>query len=64
MQIEYLKNFQKEKKNTNIFKKKMIPEISELKLINKSLNFFNPDLFLAIVGGTVIDYAKIFKFII
>ena len=53
------KEFSKEKKILIFFKKKMIPEISELKLINKSLNFFNPDLFLAVGGGTVIDYAKI-----
>jgi len=41
------------------FKKSKIPEVKELTNIIKKLNKFNPDLVLAIGGGSVLDYAKI-----
>lgn len=41
------------------FKKSYYPEYSELKNIINFINQFNPDLILAIGGGSVIDYAKI-----
>ena len=48
------------KKKIKIFKKKnFLPDILELKKIIKDLKFFEPDLFVAIGGGGVIDYAKI-----
>ena len=47
-------------KNTvTYYKKEYIPKFQELKKIIISLEKFNPDLILAIGGGTVIDYAKI-----
>lgn len=48
----------KEKIVIKYFKKKIIPELSELKLITKKLDKFKPNLFLAIGGGAVMDYAK------
>ena len=51
----YLKN-----KNVQIyFKKSYYPEITELQSIINLTNIFNPDLILAIGGGSVIDYSKI-----
>ena len=48
------------KKVTNFFFKHFqYPEISELKKIIYSIKKFNPDLIIAIGGGSVIDYAKI-----
>jgi alcohol dehydrogenase class IV len=41
------------------FKKSYLPEIIELKKIIKLLHRFNPDLIIAVGGGTVLDYAKI-----
>ena len=41
------------------FKRGLIPEIKELKKIVSLVNSLNPDLILAIGGGTVIDYSKI-----
>ena len=41
------------------FKTSKIPEISELKKIIIEINKFEPDLILAVGGGTVLDYAKI-----
>ena len=41
------------------FKKSKIPIIEELIEIIKEIKNFEPDLFLAIGGGSVIDYAKI-----
>ena len=35
------------------------PEISELKIISKSLYNYKPDIVIAIGGGSVIDYSKI-----
>ena len=49
-------------KNKNVkfyFKKSKLPEFSELMVIIKELYNFNPDIVLAIGGGTVIDLAKI-----
>ena len=43
------------------YKKQPYPEITELKAIAKSIYFFNPDIVLAIGGGSVIDYSKILK---
>ena len=47
------------KETTFYFKKSFYPEISELKKIIIKIKKFNPELVLAIGGGTVIDYAKI-----
>jgi alcohol dehydrogenase len=41
------------------FKKNKIPTLEELKIINKKIDLTQPDLFLAIGGGAVLDYAKI-----
>ena len=41
------------------FKKNFIPEYNELKKIIFKLKRYNPDIILAIGGGTVIDYAKV-----
>lgn len=52
----------KEKVNKKIkffFKKSKLPILSELKKIILSVEAFNPDLILAVGGGSVIDYAKI-----
>ena len=47
-------------KNTYFyFKKSYYPEMNELKNIINTLNYFNPDLILAVGGGSVLDYAKI-----
>lgn len=49
-----------EEKLTKVFYKKFKnPKISELNVILKSINSFNPDLIFAIGGGSVIDYAKL-----
>ena len=40
------------------FKKSYYPEIEELKTINFNIKKFNPDLVIAVGGGSVIDYAK------
>ena len=49
------------KKIYNYFKFSPYPEIRELKIIIDLIKKFNPDLILAIGGGSVIDYAKIAK---
>ena len=41
------------------FKKSLYPELQELKKITLDIKKYNPDLILAIGGGSVIDYAKI-----
>jgi alcohol dehydrogenase class IV len=51
---KYLEN----RETITYFKKNYIPEFSELKEIIKIRKKFNPDLILAIGGGTVLDYAK------
>tara|TARA_S200000501_G_C20836858_1_gene749757 strand:- start:248 stop:1348 length:1101 start_codon:yes stop_codon:yes gene_type:complete len=53
-------------KNLNLkiyFKKLFYPEITELKLIAKSLRAFNPEIVIAVGGGSVLDYSKILKVI-
>jgi len=45
------------------YKRKFYPEITELKSIAKSIYNFNPDIVLAIGGGSVMDYSKILKVI-
>jgi len=42
-----------------IYKNSNIPIVEELVTIIKTIKEFKPDLFLAIGGGAVIDYAKI-----
>lgn len=42
-----------------IFKKKAYPEMEELKEIYFQVKKFNPDILIAVGGGSVIDYAKI-----
>jgi alcohol dehydrogenase class IV len=42
-----------------LYKRKEIPEISELKFLIKKINNINPDLIIALGGGCVIDYAKL-----
>ena len=41
------------------YKRKEMPEISELKFLIKKINNINPDLIIALGGGCVIDYAKL-----
>jgi alcohol dehydrogenase class IV len=41
------------------YKKSYVPVLEELITITDQIKYFNPDLILAIGGGTVIDYAKI-----
>tara|TARA_Y100001935_G_C17301912_1_gene509787 strand:+ start:1896 stop:2990 length:1095 start_codon:yes stop_codon:yes gene_type:complete len=56
------KNLFKKIKNKEVkiyYKKSEIPVLEELKKIIEELRNFKPDLFLAIGGGAVIDYAKI-----
>ena len=54
-----LLKFPKDKIIKFYFKKSKLPEFSELNIILKKINNINPDLILAIGGGTVIDLAKI-----
>jgi len=54
-----LKNFLKDKDCYFFFKRSKYPELKELKNIIIELKKFNPDLIIAIGGGSVIDYAKI-----
>jgi alcohol dehydrogenase class IV len=42
-----------------VYKKKVIPEINELKFLIKKINIINPDLIIALGGGCAIDYAKL-----
>ena len=49
----------KNKKREYYFKTSYLPEINELKRIIDHIDKFDPDLILAIGGGSVIDYAKI-----
>ena len=49
----------KNKKTKFYFKKSPYPEILELKKIISEINLFSPDLIIAIVGGSAMDYAKI-----
>lgn len=44
---------------TILFKKNEIPEINELEFLIKKINIINPDLIIALGGGSVIDYAKL-----
>jgi alcohol dehydrogenase class IV len=44
---------------TIFFKNNLIPEIKELELLIKKINIVNPDLIIALGGGSVIDYAKL-----
>jgi len=53
------KNIIKKKIVKIYFKSSPYPEFEELKKINKSLMDFSPDLFIAIGGGSVLDYGKI-----
>ena len=53
-------NFEKIKhKIIFFFKESKIPEINELNKIIQIANLYNPNLILAIGGGSVIDYAKL-----
>ena len=55
----YLRSVLKETNLKIYLKKSFVPEINELKKIITFINNFNPELILAIGGGTVIDYAKV-----
>lgn len=54
-----LNNVLKNKTTKYYFKNLSYPDFSELKDIILSIRSFNPDIILAVGGGTVIDYAKI-----
>lgn len=56
---EYFSNIFLNKKVQIFYKKSFLPQFDELKEISKNLRIFNPDLFIAIGGGCVLDYAKI-----
>ena len=59
--LQVLKNYLKKIKNKEIkyfYKKSEIPVLNELIEIIKEIRNFKPDLFLAIGGGAIIDYAK------
>jgi len=53
------RNILSSKNHLFYFKKSYYPEIKELKRINMKINQFQPDLLIAVGGGSVIDYAKI-----
>jgi len=55
----FFKKFLRSKNLQIFFKKKYLPELQELKLIIKKIDQFEPNLIIAIGGGSVIDYAKI-----
>jgi alcohol dehydrogenase class IV len=44
---------------TIFYKRKAIPEINELKSLIKKINTVNPDLIIAVGGGSSIDYSKL-----
>lgn len=52
------------KKIKFFFKKKKNPDLSELKIIIKHVKKFNPDLIMAIGGGSVIDYGKLVNILV
>ncbi len=56
---EYFLQSFKNKKLKIFYKKLLLPEFKELKIISKNLKKFKPDLLLAVGGGCVLDYAKI-----
>ncbi len=56
---DFFKNFDLKKEIKIYSKKSYIPILEELIIITNQIKKFNPDLILAIGGGTVIDYAKI-----
>ena len=55
---KYFSEVLKKKKYKIFYKKSFLPNLDELKIIIKNLKDFNPDLFIAIGGGCVLDYAK------
>ena len=55
----YFRKIQKNKILKYFFKNSEIPILEELIEIIKNIKIFNPDLILAVGGGTIIDYAKI-----
>lgn len=55
--------FKKDRIIKIVFKNQIIPKSGELKKLIKIFNNFNPDLVIAIGGGTVLDYAKIINII-
>jgi alcohol dehydrogenase class IV len=55
--LEIYKNFKSIM--TVVYKKNKFPEINELKLLIKKINIINPDLVIALGGGSVLDYAKL-----
>jgi len=56
--IHFEKKYNK-KKFFIYYKKKILPDILELKMMIKKVNHFKPDIILAVGGGCVMDYAKI-----
>ena len=59
----FLSFFNSEKEKYKIFfQKNYFPEINELIKIIQNIKKFQPDLILAIGGGSVLDYAKLQMF--
>ena len=56
---DFIKELELNKRIKIYYKKSYVPVIEELITITDQIKNFNPDLILAIGGGTVIDYAKI-----
>lgn len=60
------KNFSSKLKQFNFlkifFKKKSVPQLSELKKILIQCKKFNPDIIIGLGGGTVLDYSKLCRF--
>lgn len=62
LKSNFRKIFKKELDEINkfiFFKKSYLPEVKELKFINKKIREYKPDMIIAVGGGCALDYAKI-----